>query len=367
MDTAGEASLHQRRWRWSFFLLLWTLIGVLVVGSVVVQQTTDDVEIPWAEVWSSFFGWYVWGLLFALIWWLNQRLPFDRRHWPQWLLRNLGLGFVVSLLYVALTLMNDEILAGSFTGPSLGRAWELLLGGLQYYLLVYFAIVAVIHAISFYDKLRERELAASRLEGQLAQAKLQMLKMQLHPHFLFNTLNAVSALMHRDVDAADRMITRLSDFLRMSLEKDDRHQVRLESELEFLHRYLSIEKIRFRDRLKVDVEVEPECLAAQVPRLILQPLVENAVRHGIAMRSAAGQLAIQATKDGDRLRLVVADDGPGLPRSYELRPGVGLANTRSRLEEIYGEDFSFELKNADPSGFEAHIEIPFEREPRIGN
>lgn len=365
MDTAGEGPLRPRRWRWSFFLLLWTLIGVLVVGPVVVQQSTNEVEISWAEVWSKFFGWYVWGLLFPLIWWLNQRLPFDRRRWPLWLLRNLGLGLVVSLLYAALTLANEELLAGRLTVPALVRSWKLFLGGLRYYLLVYFAMVAVIHAISFYDKLRERELAASRLEGQLAQAKLQMLKMQLHPHFLFNTLNAVSSLMHRDVDAADRMITQLSDFLRMSLEKDDRHQVRLESELEFLDRYLSIEQIRFRDRLKVDLDVEPECLAALVPRLILQPLVENAIRHGIAMRSAAGRLAIQAAKRRGRLRLVVADDGPGLPKGYELRPGVGLANTRSRLEEIYGDDFSFELQDADPMGFEAHIEIPFEREPRV--
>lgn len=214
------------------------------------------------------------------------------------------------------------------------------------------------------DRLRERELNTSRLEGQLAQANLEMLKMQLHPHFLFNTLNAISALMHRDVDAADSMITRLSDFLRMSLEKDDRHQVPLSSELEFLERYLAIEKVRFRDRLTVEIDVEEPCLEAQVPRLILQPLVENAIRHGVAMRSAAGSLAIRAREVDGRLQLVVGDDGPGLPPKNRMRISVGLENSRARLAQIYGGDYSFMLVNVQPVGLEARIEIPFEVEPR---
>ncbi len=215
------------------------------------------------------------------------------------------------------------------------------------------------------EKLRERELTASRLESQAAQAHLQMLKMQLHPHFLFNTLNAVSALMHRDVDAADRMISQLSELLRAALEKDDRHESRLASELDLLHRYLAIEQIRFRDRLKVEIDVEPACLEAQVPRLILQPLVENAIRHGIAMRSAAGRLTIRARRRDRRLALTVADDGPGVPPNRPLRPGVGLANTRARLEQLYGDAYSLELVNADEGGFEVRLEVPFERTPRF--
>ncbi len=285
-ETAPEPRRPSQRW--SLYLLVWTLTGILFLAPPLIQQAMESREVPWGGVAWSFFGWYLWGLLLSLIWW--WRRP--------------------------------------------------------------------------HDAPREGELAASRLESQLAQANLRMLKMQLHPHFLFNTLNAISSLMHSDVEAADRMIVRLSDLLRMALEKDDRHQVPLESELDFLHRYLAIEQIRFRDRLKVDIDVEPVCLPAQVPRLILQPLVENAIRHGIAMRSAAGRLAIRARRRGARLELSVADDGPGLPPNRPLRPGVGLANTQARLAQLYGGDGSLELVDGEGGGFEVVVEIPFEKQPR---
>lgn len=266
-------------------------------------------------------------------------------------------------LYVAVWTLAGVLLVG----PTLLRQARdgTPLTGVWYYLAVYLAVVAAIYVMTYYESLHRHELAASRLESQLAQANLEMLKMQLHPHFLFNTLNAVSALMHRDVDAADRMIAQLSDLLRLALEKDRRHQVRLDAELDFLHRYLAIEQIRFHDRLQVEIDVAPVCLGAQVPRLILQPLVENAIRHGIAMRSAAGRLYISARRDDGRLLLTVADDGPGLPPGRPLRPGVGLANTQARLEQLYGEDHALELINADEGGLEVRLEIPFETSPRF--
>ncbi len=364
----GPSGPQRRRWRWILFLGAWTLIGILFVGPSVVQPIAEGTQIPWSKVSSVLVGWYLWGLLFPLIWLLARRLPFERRSWLRWSLLNLGLGLAVSSLYAVLAFVKTEIIQAigtgqlSFATPMVRRH---LLAGIAYYVLVYFVIVAVIHAISFYDKYRERELNASRLEGQLALARLQMLKAQLHPHFLFNTLNAISALMHRDVDAADRMITQLSDLLRLSIDQDDRHQVSLGCELDFLDRYLAIEKIRFRDRLAVEKDVEPPCLQAQVPRLILQPLVENAIRHGIAMRSAAGQVTIRASCKGSRLEIVVADDGPGLSVGRGLREGVGLANTRARLEQLYGNDYRFELVNADGGGLQAVIEIPFETQARL--
>jgi len=351
------------------FLGAWTLIGILFVGPFVVQSVAERTEIPWSKVSSVFVGCYLWGLLFPLIWYLTRRLGFERRSQLKWLLLNLALGLAISSLYGVLTLVKAEIIRALSTGHlSFGTPAivpEHLVAGLAYCLLVYFVIVAVIHAISFYDKYREKELTASRLEGQLALARLQMLKAQLHPHFLFNTLNAISALMHRDVDAADRMITQLSDLLRLSIDQDDRHQVSLGCELEFLDRYLAIERIRFRDRLAVKKDVEPACLQAQVPRLILQPLVENSIRHGIAMRSAAGQVTIRASSKGGRLEIVVADDGPGLSVGRGLREGVGLANTRARLEQLYGSDYRFELVNADGGGLQAVMVIPFETQARL--
>ena len=364
---SGSESTPGRRgrsWRAGLYVLIWTLIGVIFVGPFVLRHTAEGASPPWNEVVSHFVGWYLWGLLFPFIWRLTRRWPFDRARWPAWLGRNLALGLAFSLVYEALNLVKYIVLTGPVDDPLL-RGWNHLRAGIWYYLLVYFAIVAVIQLTTYYEKLRDHELVASRLEGQLAQANLQMLKMQLHPHFLFNTLNAISALMHRDVDAADKMISQLSDLLRMALEKDDRHQIRLDKELDFLHRYLAIEQIRFRDRLKVEIDVEPACLAAQVPRLILQPLVENSIRHGIAMRSAAGRLGITAVRKDDRLAMTVADDGPGLAPNRPLRPGVGLANTQARLEQLYGEDYTLEFVNADGGGFEVHVEIPFEEKPRL--
>jgi len=366
-EPAGP-DLRRRRWRWAFYVGLWTFVGLLFVIPVIAQSLAERQGIPWSKVISDFLNWYIWGLLSPLIWWISQRFPFERRKLLSWVPINLACGLIVSLLFVVLVLIKKDLITavrfGRFSFNALGDLPDYLYGGFEFFLLPYFAIVAFAHALSYYQKYRARELKTSRLETQLAQAHLEVLKMQLRPHFLFNTLNAISALMHRDVDAADRMIVLLSDLLRRSLDQDDRHQVPLTDELEFLERYLAIEQIRFRDRLAVEVEVEPPCKEAQVPRLILQPLVENSIRHGIAMRSAAGKIAIRAERRGERLAVVVWDDGPGLPGDHPVREGVGISNTRARLEQIYGPDHRFELQNAPDGGMEARLEIPFERRPR---
>ena len=360
--------LKRRRWRWGLYVGCSTFIGLLFVSPIIAQALATQSEIPWGQVVSTFLDWYIWGLLFPLIWWVSRRFPFERKKLLSRIPIHLACGLFVSLIFVVLMLVKNSIVMGvgrgKFSFEILQGLPGYLLGGIELFLLPYFAIVAFIHAVSYYNKYRERQLKTTRLEAQLALAHLEVLKMQLQPHFLFNTLNAISALMHRDVDAADRMISLLSDLLRFSLEKDNRHQVSLESELEFLNRYLAIEKIRFRDRLKIDQDVDEECMVAQVPRLILQPLVENAIKHGIAMRSAAGRISIRARRRGDRLDVRVTDDGPGLTGT-ELRDGVGLANTRARLEQIYGSDHHFALRNGHVAGVEVHLEVPFEDQPRI--
>ncbi len=358
--------LGRRRWRWSFYAGGWAFVGVLFVVPALARALARGTTVPWDRIFSDLLSWAIWGLLLPPIWWLSRRFPWDRTKLASWIPIHLAGGLLTSVVFIVLLELKEDLLAAALGSavPRTGLS-DYLYGGFELFLVPYFAVVAFVHALGTYQRYRGRALHASRLETQLAQAHLEMLKMQLRPHFLFNTLNAISALMRRDVEAADRMIVLLSDLLRLSLDQDDRHQVTLEGELDFLNRYLAIEQIRFRDRLQVDIDVEPNCLSAQVPRLILQPLVENSIRHGIAMRSAAGRIAVKGRRKGGLLQLEVWDDGPGLPEGTVLREGVGLANTKARLEQIYGPEHRFELRNAEVGGLEAMLEFPFEEEPRL--
>nr|WP_274622418.1 histidine kinase [Myxococcus fulvus] len=210
--------------------------------------------------------------------------------------------------------------------------------------------------------MREEAVRASQLEAQLAQAQLQLLRSQLQPHFLFNTLHAISALMHRDVESADRMVGQLSELLRASLERDGRHEVPLSEELELLSPYLDIERTRFSDRLQVDVDVAEDARDALVPSLLLQPLVENAIRHGIAPRRGPGKVWVRVRRAGARLAVEVEDDGVGPPAGRtELEEGIGLGATRARLERLHGAEQSVTWKARAPSGFLLSLSLPYRR------
>jgi signal transduction histidine kinase len=226
---------------------------------------------------------------------------------------------------------------------------------------VYVPIVVIAFAIGYYQRFREREVRAIHLEGQLAKAHLQALKGQLQPHFLFNTMHSISALMHTDVAAADRMMTLLCDLLRISLEKTGVQLTTLNCELEFMDSYLALEKVRFGDRLRVVTDVSPDALGAHVPHLILQPLVENAVRHGVAKRSTGGEICIAIGHDDRCLQLRVTDDGPGL-NEHPPKRGLGLEATRERLRTLYGDNQSIEIRNTLKGGVEVCIRIPFSSE-----
>jgi len=233
---------------------------------------------------------------------------------------------------------------------------------------VYIPVLLIAHALWYYRRFRDRELRASQLEGQVVKAHLQALKSQLQPHFLFNTLHSISALMLTDVRAADRMMSRLSDLLRISLESDGIQIISLSRELEFVNGYLEIEKVRFEDRLNVVFDVTPDTLDALVPHLVLQPLVENAVRHGISRRSSNGRIRIAANRDGRILCLQVGDNGPGLEESdgnqtQSKRGGLGLRATRERLQTLYAHEQSLEIRSAPGSGVEVEVRIPFRTEP----
>jgi two-component system, LytTR family, sensor kinase len=226
----------------------------------------------------------------------------------------------------------------------------------------YLPLVAFAHALIYYRRLRSREMRAAQLQIALAQTQLQALKGQIHPHFLFNTMNSISALMHVDVKAADSMICRLSQLLRTTLETTELQEIALSEELEFLDCYLKIEETRFQDRIKVLFDIDPQTLSAQVPHLLLQPLVENALHHGMSKTIANGEIRVIAKKNGENLQIMVEDNGPGFAETAspaQKHPGVGLKITRERLLNLYGKKQQFRLENARPSGVRVNIEIPF--------
>jgi two-component system, LytTR family, sensor kinase len=249
---------------------------------------------------------------------------------------------------------------------------------LDWSLMVYAVIVGVSHAVAYYHEAQERKLKASQLETRLIEARLKTLEAELHPHFLFNTLHAISTLVHRDPESADRMISRLSDLLRITFDRSGEPKISLKEEMDFLQKYLDIEQTRFQDRLSVHVHVEPDALDGEVPRMILQPIVENAIKHGIAGRSGGDNVQITAglsrasgsesrEGSGDRLWMQVRDNGGGLHVGTlkALRTGVGLSNTRARLDCLYGRHYRLEFSDKR-GGLSVLIEIPFQRVTTAG-
>jgi signal transduction histidine kinase len=359
LQDMDDTPIRKRRWvRWGLFFGCWTLLGLFFASRSILIYSYRGEDFDWRlPLLMSLTEWYGWGALAPAILWLGRRVPFQRGSWLRATLVHLPASVFFSLVKVVM----DGWLLPLVTGLEIpvSSAYKL-----HSNLLTYWAILGASLALENYRKYRERELRASQLETRLAEAQLQVLKMQLHPHFLFNTLHAISTLMHRDVEAAERMLTRLSDLLRHSLEHVGVQEVSLKQELEFLDRYVEIEKVRFGDRLAVEVRVDPELLDARVPNLILQPLVENAIRHGIAPRAAGGRIEIEARRDNGMLDLEIRDDGPGLSEvaGKEGNGGIGLANTRARLEQLYGAAHRFELSDAAGGGLAVNLAIPLSRE-----
>jgi two-component sensor histidine kinase len=347
----------------------WTLVALFFANRLYFSSQLTRQPISWAQAVSwSFLDWYLWAALSPLIFGASRRFALGRgtpvRNVFVHLLLSLALTVVHSAVYGAIVWNAQWVPAHEATLTGLVQG--LFLGKFHLGVVTYWVLVVLRHTFDFYTRYREEELRGSRMEAQLAQAQLQALRMQLHPHFLFNTLNAVSALMHRDLDAAERMLARLSDFLRLTLETGGAHEVPLRQELDFLRRYLEIEQTRFADRLDVRVDVEPVTLDARVPNLILQPLVENAIRHGVARSSAAGRIEIAAHRRNGSLLLEVRDDGPGLPEGADRpeREGVGLTNTRARLRQLYGATSHLTLANRREGGLHVTLTLPFRTQPR---
>ncbi|HXG65679.1 MAG TPA: histidine kinase, partial [Blastocatellia bacterium] len=357
-----NAMLKRRQARMLFFLLAWTLFGVFLASQAYIAYNRREFILPWYKaLFVSMTYAYTWAGLTPLILWLSRRFRIEPPH----LARNISVHLLASAVIAFTTRLQHDLLLryalGYFNEPI---RWEWMLKQIylifDYGMMTYGLILIVNYAMEYHRRYREGELRATRLEARLAQAQLQALKMQLHPHFLFNTLNSISALLHKNINAADTMIARLGDFLRLTLENSGAQEVSLREEIDFLKCYLEIERIRFQDRLTVSLDIEPATLDARLPNLILQPIVENAIRHGIAPRSGPGFIGITARHQDGLLQVQVRDNGPGLPPSGRIsREGVGLANTQERLRQLYGASYRLDLENAPQGGLMVTLEIPY--------
>lgn len=347
---------------------VWTAYGLLgAMQEHISYAMSRGTPLPWStSLLLQMPQAYAWAIATPAILWLGRRFPFERGRWltsiPIHLATCLILVFVVDLIFA---FQVTHLL------PQPPNAKGVVARAAQFFIvwvlsdgLLYWTILSVSYAAEHHRRLRERELTASQLETQLVQADLQALKMQLHPHFLFNALHTIGSLVRTgDRDNAVRVVAGLGDLLRRVLDSAAQQEVPLKQELDFIRTYLDIEQIRFRDRLKIAINADPDILDAKVPHLILQPLVENAIRHGIAPHASAGYLMVGARRVDDQLQLVVRDDGPGLCNDENgadpARLGIGLSNTRARLTRLYGSEGELEVGNAPDGGLEARIALPF--------
>jgi two-component system, LytTR family, sensor kinase len=356
--------LKRRLTTWLFIFVVGVLTGLYFAIQVYLQRAFENRPITLTQaLLRGLVFWLLWAISSPLILWLARTFPIPRRDWLDALLFHLPAGFIFSLAHLlSYVFITSSLSNGSPPATFDGLLQEfqpVFISGFAWWSLVYWTILIASYAFEYYRRYQEGAIKASQLEAQLAQAQLQALKMQLHPHFLFNTLHSISALMREDVEMADQMIARLGDFLRLTLHNIGDQETTLKEELNFLRCYLEIEQIRFQDRLTTLIDVDPASMEARVPNLFLQPIVENAIRHGIAPQKGRGTIAIRAGRSNGRLKVQVQDNGPGLrPHSHGMK-GVGLANTRARLHQLYGDDHLLELTNVIDGGLVVNLEIPF--------
>jgi signal transduction histidine kinase len=350
---------------WMASIAVWSVVAA-ATATVRYAYYFDGRPIGfWPSLAYSLADALVWALATPPLLAFGAYLRLDRETWPR-LPLHLGVAIVVPVILWFPVRATTRDLERAFGHA--GWAWEVTRGeftaGYLLGLVACAQVLGVSQALVFHRESRARARRESSLEADLARTQLQLLRTQLEPHFLFNTLNAISTLVHTNPAAAERMIVLLSDLLRRALRERDERYVPLREELEFLDRYLEIEQVRFRERLVVEREIQPESLDAMVPPLLLHPLVENAIRHGLARRVEGGRLGIGARREKDRLELSIRDDGPG-PSAEEgvSGSGIGLATTRARLEQLYGGAQRLELRRRAKGGVEVAVSLPFLTQP----
>ncbi|HEX5966789.1 MAG TPA: histidine kinase [Pyrinomonadaceae bacterium] len=361
-DNPRHRPFLKRLARYGIIWGLWTIVALFFSTQIFMMYYAEGQPIPYKRAFIvQGSACYLWALVTPLVLWLARRFCIDRNQW----IRKMALHFVFSLVLVtvliSLHFVVYMILAGMVSAITPLRLAGYLYPNLDRWLLVYWLILLMSHAFNYYNSYRKGELKASQLRTQLVQSQLEALKMQVQPHFLFNTLHSISALLSKDTEGARKMITRLGDFLRLTLENSGSMEVTLRQEIEFLNGYLEIERIRFQDRLTTDIQIDPSVLEARVPNLILQPIVENAMKHAV-VNSRSGHVEISAAPRNGAVHIEVKDNGPGLAvdRTLEVRrgKGLGLANTQARLVGLYGTAARFEMTNRPSGGLVVSIEIP---------
>jgi len=361
---SGAVAAESRSLAWNWQKIaptvgVWSALGLLFTPQTFLVNLHSPTPLNWWQAFvSTMFPFMLWALLTPPIFRVCDRFPLENRQ----IFRRVGLHFLMSILFgiAHLFLMEygERMLlpwAENYSPPI--PATALILNFLANNIMFYWGILAVNHAINYFQKYQDREF-------RLVEARMQALKTQLNPHFLFNTLNAISELVYISPPAADKTITELSDLLRITLEKDDAQEISLKDEIEFVGKYLNIQQTLLGERLKVEMSIEPETFDALVPNMFLQPLVENAVRHGIAPRKSGGMLSLAARRKNDRLAIIVEDDGTGLNANWLANGGIGLANTRARLAHLYGENYRFDIEKSELAGTRVTIEIPFREQSR---
>ena len=345
----------------------WVVLGVIYAGPIYLETEAEKMgHSPWRIFSWGILQWLAWAPLTPVMIWLARRYSLIEGRWKSSLLVHVAAFLLISVAHsAAATIVTLIIRPFDNMGSSPRAFWPRFLGHTQGSfgsdLLIYGGVVGIWYALDYYRKYREREVVATRLEAQLAQAQLDSLRMQLHPHFLFNTLNSIVGLVRDNKNtAAVSMLVGLSDLLRHTLEHSARQEVELREELNFIKLYLSIQEMRFSDRLQIELDIDPATTKALIPNLILQPLTENALRHGIARRADSGLVGISSAVQDSHLRLTVYDDGAGLPNDWQLKgsAGIGLANTAARLQQLYDDNHQFDIRNRDEGGVEAVILIP---------
>jgi len=362
-------------------LAVWVALGVVDACRGVVATELRGYHRSWGAALVAFMPWWLlWALLTPVALWLARRAPLDQRRWLRSTVVHAAGALALSVVHLACVgAMIYYTTAPPAALPN-RRLIDPIRRNVEQFLvldlLTYAAIVVAYFALDYYRRYRESAIASARLQAQAAQlearvaeARLHALRMELNPHFLFNALNAISGLVRtQETDAAVRMLAQLGDLLRSTLDRGAAPEMPLHEELELLQRYLDIERVRFGGRLAVEVSVAPGAEDALVPTLVLQPLVENAVRHGVASRPGPALIRVGARREGAALLLEVRDTGGGVAAAEGRRPpreGVGLSNTRARLEQLYGPDASLDLRNADGGGALAAVRLPFHTEPRL--
>jgi len=361
MHESGVDFPDRRRTAWLAAGVAATIVAFIFAGQSYLYQRILGHAAPVRQmIEMELVRWYLWLAFVPLIAAMIRRLEHTATGVRRRLAMHIcsALGFV--LAHAVITTLSSRAIEGTGAPPDLSfPAHVATMSAVD--VLVYAMIVAFFYAAAYHERFRQRELFASQLQSQVAQLRLRELRMRLQPHFLFNTLNTISALMHTDVDQADAMLTAFSDLLRSSLRASERQEIPLRQEIAFVRRYLEIMGLRFGGRLTANLHIDPATVDALVPNLLLQPLVENALRHGIARCGQGGCVEIRACRLNGDLQLRVLDDGPGLPAEWQERhsTGLGLRMTRERLDTLYGPRHHMEIGNREEGGAQLLLTIPF--------